>query len=69
MSEFTEATLTNYQKAILEQFRKGIKVKRQIAEILANEVDPATGQKFVSNPPKVGENIKWMKKKGVVIVT
>jgi hypothetical protein len=69
MSEYTEHTLTNYQKAILQKFKEGVKVKKVIAELLAKEIDPATGKLYVSNPPKVGDNIKWMKKKGVVIVT
>ena len=56
-----EQTLTPYQKGIMKYLNQGIKVQKEIAEKLLHEG-------FVSNPKKVSDNIKWMRKKGVVII-
>lgn len=60
-SSIVEGTLTDYQKAILECMREGIKKQKDISSKLEEKG-------FVSTPPKVSQNIKWMRKKGVVIL-
>jgi len=60
-SSIVEETLTDYQKGILKYMREGVKRQKDIS--LKLEEDG-----FVSTPPKVSQNIKWMRKKGVVIL-
>lgn len=60
-TDIVEDTLTDYQKAILEHMRNGVKMQKDISKKLEE-------QGFNSNPQKVSQNIKWMKKKGVVII-
>ena len=56
-----EGTLTNYQGAIMKHMRNGVKMQKDISLKLAEEG-------FTSTPQKVSQNIKWMRKKGVVIL-
>lgn len=60
-AEHIEATLTDYQRAILKYMKEGVKMQKDISEKLVEEG-------FNSTPPKVSQNIKWMRKKGVVIL-
>jgi hypothetical protein len=54
-------TLTPYQAAIYELMSKGIKVQKLINEELIKKG-------FNSSKEKVSQNIKWMRKKGVIII-
>lgn len=60
-SSIVEETLTDYQKAILKHMRAGVKMQKDISDKLEEDG-------FTSTPPKVSQNIKWMRKKGVVIL-
>jgi ABC-type dipeptide/oligopeptide/nickel transport system ATPase component len=60
-SDIVENTLTDYQKAIMRLMREGVKRQKDISYKLKAEG-------FTSTPPKVSQNIKWMRKKGVVIL-
>lgn len=60
-SEATEATFTEYQKAILKYMREGIKMQKDISERLKEDG-------FNSTPQKVSVNVKWMRKKGAIII-
>jgi len=60
-SDLVESTLTDYQKGILRLMREGVKKQKDISSKLEEEG-------FTSTPPKVSQNIKWMRKKGVVIL-
>ncbi len=60
-SDVVEETLTPYQKKILEHMRDGIKMQKDISQKLIEDG-------FTSTPQKVSQNIKWMRKKGVVII-
>jgi hypothetical protein len=60
-ADAVEGTLTDYQKAILKHMRNGTKMQKDISLKLAEEG-------FTSTPQKVSQNIKWMRKKGVVIL-
>jgi hypothetical protein len=57
----TLQTLTPYQAAIYECFSHGIKVQKVINEKLKEKG-------FNSSKEKVSQNIKWMRKKGVIII-
>lgn len=54
-------TLTPYQKAIYELMSQGHKVQKEVNEKLIE-------QGFNSSKEKVSMNLKWMRKKGVVII-
>ena len=60
-SSVVEDTLTDYQKSILKHMRAGVKMQKDISLELEKEG-------YTSTPPKVSQNIKWMRKKGVVIL-
>ena len=60
-SDIVEDTLTPYQLKILEHMRNGIKVQKDISNKLIEDG-------FTSPPQKLSQNIKWMRKKGVVII-
>jgi len=60
-SDMVEDTLTPYQTKILEHMRDGIKMQKDISTKLIEDG-------FTSTPQKVSQNIKWMRKKGVVII-
>jgi len=60
-SDVVEGTLTDYQKAILKHMRNGVKMQKDISIKLEEDG-------FTSTPPKVSQNVKWMRKKGVVIL-
>lgn len=60
-SDTVEETLTPYQKKILEHMRDGVKMQKDISQKLIEDG-------FVSTPQKVSQNVKWMRKKGVVII-
>lgn len=59
--QVTLATLTEYQKAIYEFFTQGIRVQKEINLKLIEKG-------FTSTAEKVSMNIKWMRKKGVIIL-
>ncbi len=59
--DFVMNDLTEYQRAILEIMQSGVKMQKEVSQIL-------TDRGFNSSPQKVNVNIKWMKKKGVVIL-
>lgn len=60
-TDLVEDTLTDYQRAILQLMRDGVKRQKDIS-IKLQEMG------FNSNPQKVSQNVKWMRKKGVVIL-
>jgi len=60
-ADIVEDTLTDYQKSILMHMRNGTKKQTDISLKLA-------GDGFHSTPQKVSQNIKWMRRKGVVII-
>jgi len=60
-TDLVEDSLTEYQKKILEHMRSGVKMQKDISKKLIEDG-------FTSTPQKVSQNIKWMKKKGVVII-
>ena len=60
-AEQVEQTLTEYQRGILKYLREGVKKQKDIAEMLKEDG-------YNSDPNKVSKNIKWMRKKGVVII-
>lgn len=60
-SDTVEESLTPFQKKILEHMRDGVKMQKDISKKLEEDG-------FVSTPQKVSQNVKWMKKKGVVII-
>ncbi len=55
-------TLTPYQQEIYMYFSQGVKSQKDIDEKIN------TSGKFKSTPAKVSSNVKWMRKKGVVII-
>jgi hypothetical protein len=57
---FVEENLTPYQRAILKYMKEGVKMQKDINDKLKEEG-------FNSSTVKVSQNIKWMKKKGVII--
>lgn len=59
--DFVINDLTPYQQRILFHMQNGIKQQKAISEILTEEG-------FYSPPSKVSANVKWMKKKGVIII-
>lgn len=59
--DFVENELTPYQKGILKYLKEGMKVQKDIS-------DKLIGDGFISTPAKISQNIKWMKKKGVVVI-
>jgi serine/threonine protein phosphatase PrpC len=60
-SDVVEETLTPYQHKIMEHMRNGIKMQKDISIELVKDG-------FTSTPQKVSQNVKWMRKKGVVIL-
>ena len=60
-SEIVEQTLTPYQRALLKHKRDGVLMQKDISSLLSKEG-------FTSTPQKVSQNIKWMRKKGIVIL-
>lgn len=60
-TEFTEEKLTDYQRGILKHMREGVKMQKDVSDKLVEDG-------FTSTPQKVSQNIKWMRKKGVVIL-
>jgi hypothetical protein len=61
MSESMENQLTAFQAAILKHMGNGTKIYRELIPLLQ-----ADG--FVATPAKICQNVKWMKRKGVVIL-
>jgi len=58
---FIESELTPYQRGVLEAMKSGLKSQKDISAKLIE-------MGFTSTTSKVSVNIKWMKKKGVVIL-
>jgi hypothetical protein len=54
-------TLTEYQKSIYDLYCQGVKVQKIINEKLIEQGHNSTKE-------KVSQNIKWMRKKGVIII-
>ncbi|HPJ87120.1 MAG TPA: hypothetical protein PLU55_03335 [Candidatus Pacearchaeota archaeon] len=59
--ETTLETLTDYQKAIYELMSGGEKMQKVINQKLLE-------RGFTSSPEKVSMNLKWMRKKGVIVI-
>jgi hypothetical protein len=59
--DFVEATLTDFQLAILNYMKQGIKKYKELIPKLEEAG-------FKAGSAKICQNIKWMKKKGVVII-
>jgi Mn-dependent DtxR family transcriptional regulator len=59
--ETTLETLTDYQKAIYELMSNGDKMQKVINQKLLE-------RGFNSSPEKVSMNLKWMRKKGVIVI-
>lgn len=60
-NEKTMEELTPYQKTILELMQSGMKVQKDISVKLSEKG-------FYSTPQKVNQNLKWMKRKGVIVI-
>jgi len=60
-ADHVEQTLTDYQKGILKYMREGVRMQKEISVKLQEDG-------FTSTPQKVSQNVKWMRKKGVVII-
>jgi hypothetical protein len=53
--------LTEFQKAILDLMKSGIKVQKDMIPKLVEKG-------FNTSPQKISTNLKWMKKKGVIVI-
>ncbi len=60
-NDSTMQELTDYQKSILELMQSGIKVQKDISSKLIEKG-------YYSTPQKVSTNLKWMKRKGVIVI-